>query len=612
VPVSAGPSASPFTAGEVLKGEVVFYPSAAPLRGQLATREAAASGDIPWPALPAGLHTPLSAYDTALARQPWLERWPLAAAQLRLERMTARQLVLAANDGIALPIERGQTDDLLPLVGALHLGRPVRSAARRGYRHRALARGMTMGAMMGELISSHELDRLRQALFLGLARQPLAAPERLQALLAAGPDREPALAVLALAGQRQRFERPAVARSGDGVPEAARRLHDDPRAIVAEPARRLLLRLANGAEKAMADTVVRAAVRRVLRAGFRLHPFNLPRLIGHIKGDARCLGLAERAYLALAETPGEADAPSLLHGEITAENWTEFPKGHRVGFLREQRRKDPAAARVLLEGVFKSETAAARADLLGALDIGLGADDLLFLESVASDRSEAVRELVARLIANVPGTAAYAARLAEAAQCFARPASGVSRILSRVGLANAAVVFTPPKGATQAERRTALVALFDGFSVAEIAAAAGLAVDEIVAALPPDEHAVSTAFFNRAARDGDEETMVRLELAHLDAEKPSSLLSLHEIALHLSRPISAEAGKRLLGSAAWRAVLERRKDDGTLTWTAAVLPPERLPELQDAIAALPPVATRAARDFSDLMLALDALQPPQR
>ncbi len=73
VPVSVGPSASPFTAGEILKGEVVFYPSAAPLRGQLATREAA-STDLAWPALPWGLDAALRAYETALACQPWLER----------------------------------------------------------------------------------------------------------------------------------------------------------------------------------------------------------------------------------------------------------------------------------------------------------------------------------------------------------------------------------------------------------------------------------------------------------------------------------------------------------------------------------------------------------
>ena len=116
VPVSVGPSASPFTAGETLKGEVVFYQSATPLRGQLATREAA-SANIAWPVLPQGLDAAFCAYETALARQPWLERWPLAASQLAVERVAPKQLVLAGENALALPIERSQTDDLLPLVG---------------------------------------------------------------------------------------------------------------------------------------------------------------------------------------------------------------------------------------------------------------------------------------------------------------------------------------------------------------------------------------------------------------------------------------------------------------------------------------------------------------
>ncbi|HEX6000369.1 MAG TPA: DUF5691 domain-containing protein [Hyphomicrobiaceae bacterium] len=474
---------------------------------------------------------------------------------------------------------------------------------------------------MSELMSSQELGRLRQALFLGLARQPLLVPEGLQALLASSaPDRDQRLVALALAAQRQRFERPGVARAGDGTPEAARRLHQDERPIMSAPVRRLLLRLANGVEKQMADTAVLIAVRRVRRAGFRLHPFDLPRLIGHIRGDAHCLGLAERAYLALAATPGAADAPSLLHAEITAENWTELPKGHRVAFLREQRREDPAAARALLQSAMESETAAVRADLLAALDVGLGADDLPFLESITSDRSEAVRKLAARLIANIPGTSAYVARLAEAARCFARPTSGIGGILSRVGLASARVVFTPPKPPGQQQRAT-LAQLFDGFSVAEVAGAAGLTPDEIVAALPAGDGTVTTALFNRAARDGDEATMVQLQLPHLDADRGSPAYALHWLALHLTGPVPEEAGRRVLDAAAWRAVLEERrqattpaamKDDGTLIWSAAILPCGLLPAFQNAIADLPPAATRSARDLSDLMLALGALQAPQR
>lgn len=94
----------------------MFYPSAAPLRGQLATREAG-SPDLAWPALPQGLHGALCIWETALARQPWLDRWPLAASHLTVERIAARQLALVSDDGLSLPIERSQSDELLPLLG---------------------------------------------------------------------------------------------------------------------------------------------------------------------------------------------------------------------------------------------------------------------------------------------------------------------------------------------------------------------------------------------------------------------------------------------------------------------------------------------------------------
>jgi hypothetical protein len=366
-------------------------------------------------------------------------------------------------------------------------------------------------------ISTQDLARIRQTFFLGLARQPLAAPVQLQSLLAAAPEREPALAVLAIAGQRQRFARPAGHRH-NGTPEAARRLHEDRRPILPGGARRLLMRVANGADKATADAVISTAVRRVQRAGFRLHPFDLPRLIGHIKGDARCLGLAERAYLALADVSGKSETSSLLHTEITAENWTQFPKAHRVAFLREERRRDAAAGRALLESVLRSEPAAVRADLVAALDVGLGPDDWPLLQGLIVDRSENVRNTAAQLSARVPGTPGYQL----AAQRLARALTGT------------------------------------GFPLAP-------------------------------------------QLAWLAGS--------------VAGMASPELGRALLSSPTWRAIVEglkeattpaAMKDDGTLVWTAAVLPPELLPAFRDAIAALLPITTRPALDLADLALALDA------
>ena len=46
------------------------------------------------------------------------------------------------------------------------------------------------------------------------------------------------------------------------------------------------------------------------------------------------------------------------------------------------------------------------------------------------------------------------------------------------------------------------------------------------------------------------------------------------------------------------------KDDGTLVWTAAVVPPGPLKRFAERIAPLSPATQRSARDFAELMLAL--------
>jgi hypothetical protein len=463
-------------------------------------------------------------------------------------------------------------------------------------------------------------------MLLGLARQTLTVPAPLQPLIAAAsPERDPALTVLALVGQQQRFQRLPLHQVALALPEAARRMHQDGRPIMPKPARRALLRLANGIEKAAADAVLSAAVRRVARAGFRLHPFDLPRLIAHIKGDARCLGLAERAYLALADSSSTADTPRLLDADITSENWTGFPKAHRVAFLRDLRRKHPANARTMLEDVFKSEPAAMRGDLLAALDVGLGIDDLPWLESVATDRAESVRNIASGLIAGVPGTPAFTARLAEAARCFVRGGLSVTGILSRIGLAStSAVVFKPPSISTGMDRHVMLAKLFDGFSVAEIGAAAGLTPAEVIGALPVDEEAVYAAFSNRAVRDGDNTTMVQLveaRFATAGTKTYSPAFALAWLAGNLTEPVSTEFGNMLLGSTALQAALQSfqeassptsLKDDGTLVWTAAVLPAALLASFMMTIAPLPPATTRNARDLADLVLALETTPTQQR
>jgi len=83
---------------------------------------------------------------------------------------------------------------------------------------------------------------------------------------------------------------------------------------------------------------------------------------------------------------------------------------------------------------------------------------------------------------------------------------------------------------------------------------------------------------------------------------------------NLTHPLSAESGNAVLWSVAWQATLQRfkgattpvaMKDDGTLVWTAAVLPAELLPSFQEMLAPLLATTTRSARDFAELVLTLE-------
>ena len=253
------------------------------------------------------------------------------------------------------------------------------------------------------------------------------------------------------------------------------------------------------------------------------------------------------------------------------------------------------------------------------LDVGLGTDDLPFLEGMVTDRAESVRTIASGLMAGVPGTEAYNARLAEVARCFARSGSGITGILSRIGLAKP-VVYKPPRTSDRIE----LAKLFDGFSVAEVAAAAGLTVAEVIDALPADEEAIHAAFSRRAVGDDDHATMIRLVEARLAAaegkqQSPAHLLAW--LANNRTEPVPPDFGHALMDSAAWQGALQglndattpaAAKDDGTLIWTATVLPAGLVAAFIERIEALSPATTRIARDFADLILALEMVPTQQR
>lgn len=455
--------------------------------------------------------------------------------------------------------------------------------------------------------------RIRQAFLLGLARQPLTTPPSLTALIGHATS-EPALALLALAGQRQRFASPQPGAAE--VPELARRMHQDPRPILPPQARRALMRLAGSVPAAHAASVMQCAARRIGRAGCRIHPFDLPELARHIKSDAENLGPAERAHLALTGADAEDDGGQVMfYDQITVENWATFPKAQRRAFVAELRRTDPAAGRALIESVWKAEPAPVRAALLEALATGLGPDDMPFLQGLATDRADTVKATAARLVARLPSTEAFEKRLAAAAGCFRKTGTGLGRVMAAMGVASAGgLTFQLPGDPKNlAELHTAREQLFSGLTIRALAAAVGDEPEALVAALPDDEFHIIVLLLDTALADGDVASANRIAAIWLLSRQTPAAQRLATLAERLRTPLESGEARDLITSPAWAATIRAfeeaqtpaaAKDDGQLVLAATLMPRETIPAFLDSLAALTPVSARAARDFAELVLAL--------
>jgi hypothetical protein len=115
VPVSGGAFGFPFEPGECLDGEVVFYPSAAPMRGLLATRKPASA--VPWPRSSRGVGPALAEFVRRLGALPWLDSWPLMMDGVAIRTAGKGPLVVADDQGRTLPVAPGQVEALTPMLG---------------------------------------------------------------------------------------------------------------------------------------------------------------------------------------------------------------------------------------------------------------------------------------------------------------------------------------------------------------------------------------------------------------------------------------------------------------------------------------------------------------
>ena len=456
-------------------------------------------------------------------------------------------------------------------------------------------------------LTRDDLEGLRQALLLGTTRRPIVLPPSLRSRFRSSPDAiESALISVALVGQHLRVRRAADPKAPETLAEPIP-LYDDPRLILPDPVRRAIFRVLDWTHKDWLTSAALSASRRVTEAGFRPHPFDVPRLLA-ITGNHE--DPAEEAFLSLSEAVTGTRGYTRSVG-LTAENWTEKSSLLRRSFLRRQRCHDVVATRAFVEPAFRSGSAEIRADIIDAITICPGREDLPLLEVAIGDRAETVRTAAAAMLKLVPGTGEHAARLAAAVSCFKRvDRNVVSKVLILVRIEPASpFTFVPPRTSNRFNQTEAVRQIFEGISLPELSAALGASDDDVMNALDEDYAELFWTIRAKAIDDCHSPTLRALaawRLMTCDRDLMQSMISrLVDPPVVLSRE---QATGILLRLPAWKekiaSLVSAGKDDGTLILMATMLP---APAMTDLLASLPSSsgATHAARAFAEFVVALE-------
>lgn len=256
---------------------------------------------------------------------------------------------------------------------------------------------------------------------------------------------------------------------------------------VPEQLRPLVRRILAAKKQAQAGTEL---VHFLAARGWTTHPADW--MPGADDDDAPDVYAVWRDWAALANSDGAGRQQT--GDDLTAENWDDFWPAARKAALAELRRRDPSAARAVLETKLASETADARLRLLLLLSERLSDDDVAFLERIATDdRAPKVKALAASLLTRLGRGPAAGEDVAELARFFSVKTKGILR-RSRV------IQAEPLKTPAQVQRRKAL---FDGANLASFSAALGLAPQELIAAWDWNaDHAADVSLINLIVATG--------------------------------------------------------------------------------------------------------------
>lgn len=238
--------------------------------------------------------------------------------------------------------------------------------------------------------------------------------------------------------------------------------------------RRMLLRRALAANKS--DPQGQLVIIRLLAArGFVAHPEDWRPSLTQLQEVETYAPWA--AWREGATAHAEDDFP-------TAATWPDWSWTERRNALNRLRASDPLVARALLQAVFPSEPAEKRLVLLGALTKGLGEEDMPFLDSLSTDRSDKVKQLAKRLLARLGRYVTPGEVETELADFFETGKKGILRRTSTVTV----------KGIKTPAQRKRLLELLELTSLPALAAKFALSEPDLVKAWEPSQHSPDTEF----------------------------------------------------------------------------------------------------------------------
>ncbi|MFN0191872.1 MAG: DUF5691 domain-containing protein [Aestuariivirga sp.] len=332
---------------------------------------------------------------------------------------------------------------------------------------------------MTDAVDLSQTKDIKQSLLLGLGKAPLSGADP--------------LATLSLVAMRGKFARPArpTAAADTGVSHelSAKYLLDESRAK--------LVRLLSGKDAKIDDGIANGILRAIKASGLRLHPFDYARLEDFIACHAADLGPEERAWLKLVRPDRKPDDDPYLDGPLTEETLPQASKAQKLRFLRELRASDSARAGEFIAKLMPNEPANMRGELVGILAARLDEADRQFLESLAQDRAQSVRDAASELLGRIRGTDAFAKRIERLKDYVKIKTEGLLR-------RHKVLKLVEPAASKSAEGYVGARALFGGLHLKDIADALGESESSLLEAASRTEKAGMAPFLLlvAAVKDG--------------------------------------------------------------------------------------------------------------